>query len=298
MSKKQKIMLVSIFVLLLLGVANYTLFRPDILLFYRFSFTPHHYFTHLHFVRLFLTGYFSDITWCAALCLSVVLLKELQSLPPAGRMVMLSLPFLTEVAQYFHLLQGTFDWYDILLYAIVILLFGLLFSILTLADMKKIKSSFFSYATFILFFAMAIASVAPRTTYQNKPLPCVTHKPLYYSPILVQVNLSGSYTMKDLQGAQRTGQTYIIDELNVLNAYKYKLADGVTPNLNLYITVNTDNYEHYGASVTGYVFDGNFNFTLPASYVTSEKLFEDIAEKINSYIVGGWCNNCPSPCTP
>ena len=137
---------------------------------------------------------------------------------------------------------------------------------------------------------------SPRKTYTPKPEPCTKHQPLNYSPILVKVNLSGTYTMKDLQEAQRERPVYIINALNVLTPYKYQLANGVTPNLNLYVTINVDAYQHYGASVTGYVFDGNFNFKLGADYSTFEKKYDNIASNVKIYITRGWCKNCPTPC--
>ena len=162
--------------------------------------------------------------------------------------------------------------------------------------MKSVKSDLLSIAVVLLFFLLAVASAPPRRTYQSKPQPCTKHTPLNYSPVLVKINLSGTYSMKDLSEAQRTRPGYIIDALNSLTYAKYKLADGVTPNLNLYITLNTDSYGHYGASMTGYVYDGDFNVSLNANYVTLEKLYDDIAAQVNIYITRGWCRNCPSPC--
>ena len=135
-------------------------------------------------------------------------------------------------------------------------------------------------------------------TYKPKPLPCVTHKGLAYSPVLVKFNISGSYTMKDLSTAQRTGYQILMEDLQSKNYGKYQLADGVTPNLTADVVVNNDSYEHYGATVHLYVYDGSSWFTLPTNYITPEKLFDDIATKLNTFISYGWCNNCPDPCNP
>ena len=68
---------------------------------------------------------------------------------------------------------------------------------------------------------------------------------------------------------------------------------GVTPNLNIYITVNTDGYQHYGDTVKMYVYDDNTLFTMSSNYVDPEKLFDDIAYKLNSFVVDGWTHgNC------
>ncbi len=165
-------------------------------------------------------------------------------------------------------------------------------------NMKKFESKALPAATFVLFFVMALASAAPKQATYQKPKPCVTHKGLTYSPVLIKVNLSGDYTMKDLQEAQRTRPVYILNQLNYLNPGKYQLADGVTPNLNLYITLQTDSYGHYGATLTGYVHDGDFYRSLNTNYVTLEKLYDDIATEVNYFVRNGWCNNCPSPCNP
>lgn len=175
--------------------------------------------------------------------------------------------------------------------------------------MKKLKSHLWTVVMFVLFFTMALASVpSQRTTYHKpKPLPCVTHKGLAYSPVLVKFFISGSYTLKDLQSVQQRDPGDIINELNKLNPGKYQLTSGQTPNLNLYVTYNTDSYQHYGASVKGYVYDGNFSFTLPTNYNIDDlngsaygpgKIMTDIAQKVNTFISYGWCNNCPTPCNP
>ncbi len=162
--------------------------------------------------------------------------------------------------------------------------------------MKTNKADLLTFTIVLTFLLMAVASAPPRRTYQSKPQPCTKHQPINYSPVLVKVNISGSYSMKDLTEVQRIRPTLVLDNLNSVNYGKYQIADGVTPNLNLYITLNNDNYGHYGASITGYVYDGNFNFTINTDYVTLEKLYSDIAYKINGYITGGWCKNCPAPC--
>ena len=162
--------------------------------------------------------------------------------------------------------------------------------------MKKISSNAIAAGISVVFLVMcfACATTAPRkTTYKPVTYPCVKHDALNYSPILTQLNIDGSYTMKDLSGAQRSGQTYLMDELKIINPYKYQLAQGVTPNLTVYITVNTDSYQHYGATVKFYVYDDNTWFDMPSNYVDPDKLFDDIAAKLNLWITSGWHHgNC------
>ena len=80
-------------------------------------------------LKHFFTGYFSDTMWCIALCLVTVVLSELKYLNTAGKVLTLQLPFTLEAAQYFGIIQGTFDWLDILTYAIIVTAFSLLFKI-------------------------------------------------------------------------------------------------------------------------------------------------------------------------
>ena len=297
-SVRHKVLIGLAAMMLLTGFLNYILFQPHIALFYYFK-------TEITTINppalppLFLTGYFSDIAWCAALCVTVDVLAELKPPGQTSRTMLLLLPFITEVAQKFHLLNGTFDWYDMLSYALVIAVCSLIFPSLIFIKMKKLKLPTWSLAVFVIFLTIAIASTAPRHTYQQpKPEPCVTHKAITYSPVLVKINISGSYTMKDLSGVQRYGYDYLMDQLIALSPGKYKLADGVTPNLELTITINTDSYQHYGATLNGYVYDGSFYYPWNNNYVTPEKLFEDIAAKVNVFVNYGWCKNCPSPCNP
>ncbi|MBV9986885.1 MAG: hypothetical protein JO301_04365 [Chitinophagaceae bacterium] len=165
--------------------------------------------------------------------------------------------------------------------------------------MKNNKSGLAAFVVAALFLLMAAASAPPRRSYQSyqpKPLPCIKHRPLNYSPVLIKLNISGSYTMKDLPGYQESGPYLYLEKLNNLNPYKYKLADGVLPNLTLEITFNTDNYGHYGATINGSVFDGEFYINLPSNYITHQKLLDDICSAVDARITRGWCRNCPGPC--
>lgn len=164
--------------------------------------------------------------------------------------------------------------------------------------MTTLKSVCCGMAVMTVFAAMAYACAVPQKTATYKPPPCVKHKGLTYSPVLVTIYISGSYNMKDLKEVQRTLPQTLVSKLNGLSPYKYQIADGVKPNLSLYVTYNTDSYEHYGAVITGYVYDGDFTVTLSSNYVTFDRLDDDIVAKVNQFIQYGWCNNCPSPCNP
>jgi hypothetical protein len=163
---------------------------------------------------------------------------------------------------------------------------------------NNIKHFCFALIVMAAFTAMALACATPQQSYHSKPAPCVKHKPLTYSPVLVTIYISGSYNMKDLKEVQRTLPHTLLDKMNALSYGKYQMADGVKPNLSLYITYSTDSYEHYGAEIKGYVYDGDFYYTMPSNYITFDRLDTDIVSKVNGFITGGWCTNCPSPCDP
>ena len=166
--------------------------------------------------------------------------------------------------------------------------------------MKKLKSHFWSISTFVLFFVMAIACVpSQHYTYKKpKPEPCITHKGLSYSPVLVTFYISGSYNMENLSNAQTSVPNILLNKLNGLSYGKYQIANGVTPNLNLYVDYKTDNYGHYGADIKGYVYDGDFHTWTENNFVTFDRLDDEVASKVNAYIMYGWCKNCTGPCNP
>ncbi len=288
---KTSSLFIAAFISILIGIANYRLFAPHIIFFRWLDIEPAESIAINHRgLTLFLKGYFSDTAWCVALCLVTTALDKYNLLHRSGKIFILLTPFAGEFAQYFSLLPGTFDWFDILTYLVTIIIFNKFFSSSLIPfNMNKIKQHIWALGVIVTFLIMVFACAPTRKTSYRKPAdPCVKHAALSYSPVLVQINIDGSYTMKDLSGAQRSGQAYFMDALSATNYSKYKLAEGVTPNLNIYITINTDNYQHYGAKVKFYVYDDNTWFDMPSNYVEPYKLFDDIAAKLNSFISNGW----------
>ncbi|MDB5251238.1 MAG: hypothetical protein JWP27_407 [Flaviaesturariibacter sp.] len=245
---------------------------------------------------VFGAGHFADACWCLSLCLvHAAFSKELGT----WGWSLWSLPFLLEAGQGLAILPGTFDWSDIGVYAVVTLFFTPFFLKVPLRTTRRAMPGLYAAVICSVFALLALSSATPaHTSYTPKPLPCVTHKGLAYSPVLTKINLSGSYTMKDLSGAQRFAYDYLFDQLVMLSPGRYKLSDGVTPNLHLDITINTDSYQHYGATLNMYVSDGSVYYTWATDYITVQKLYDDIAAKINVFVSYGWCSNCPSPCNP
>lgn len=125
---------------LLLGLLNYFFFQPHIDF---FQFIPLHprkqYLIQNNGIRQFMTGYFSDFAWCSALYLVIVILSELNYLNIYCKILTLSLPFIIETAQHLGIIQGTFDWYDVLTYAITLLASIAIFPTLTLIPVKHEK---------------------------------------------------------------------------------------------------------------------------------------------------------------
>ncbi len=116
---------------LALGSINYYLFSPGIFLFKILPIPSERYwYIPNSFARHFMTGYFSDICWCTALYLATAVLTELKYLHLSGKIIILLLPFIIEALQYFHLIPGTFDWFDLLTYGIILMVFMKLFKTL------------------------------------------------------------------------------------------------------------------------------------------------------------------------
>ena len=127
---KPSLLLIAAFVSLLTGVANYFLFRPYILFFKWLNIEPAKSITVIHNnVYIFFNGYFSDIAWCIALCLFTKALDGYNCLRSSDKIFILLTPFVSEIAQYFSLIPGTFDWLDILSYIVVIITFNKFFSL-------------------------------------------------------------------------------------------------------------------------------------------------------------------------
>lgn len=124
--KRHIVYLLLAFFCLIFGFLNYLFFQPNILLFSYFNIeSSSHYQFKKNYISHFLRGYFSDVMWCIALCLITIVLSERNYLQLKGRLVIFILPFLLETAQYFGVIQGTFDWFDILTYFLIFLVFVL-----------------------------------------------------------------------------------------------------------------------------------------------------------------------------
>src|SRR5471032_826933 len=180
-------LLVLALVALAAGVVNYFLFNPHIVLFHWLGIYHPPSFSAGHSVPgYFFRNHFSDALWCTALCLVTNFLSLNKYVSPRHVFVLLSLPFLSEIGQYFAIVPGTFDWFDLLTYLLVITIYNSISSLnLIPVRMKKIRSHFVAAAVAVVFLVMVFASATQRTAYRApQKLPCVTHTALNYSPVL------------------------------------------------------------------------------------------------------------------
>ena len=148
---------------LLLGVVNYFLFRPEIVFFKWLGIEATKSIAiNQNVLVYFFKNYFSDIAWCISLCFVAFDLAELKYIKSSGKIFLLLIPFVTEGLQYASLINGTFDWYDVLTYFIVITFLFHFFHPLKLMFMKRDNQLFPLLVVALVFFLMAVASTSSR----------------------------------------------------------------------------------------------------------------------------------------
>lgn len=112
--------------LLLIGLSIYYFFRTPILAFTLFCIAPYEHIainTNNTFYY-FLVYCLPDALWYISLLLvQTLFLREKGWLNYMLVGIAISLPFLLETSQYYGLVTGTFDWYDILTYCFTLILF-------------------------------------------------------------------------------------------------------------------------------------------------------------------------------
>ena len=121
-SVRHRNFLLIAFLSLSLGFVNYILFQPSVPFLQFLNIRSSEFFIDQPIIQNFFTGHFSDIAWCISLYLCIVVLSEKMNLALADRLALLLLPFLTEILQQFNLLPGTFDWYDVLSYLLILII--------------------------------------------------------------------------------------------------------------------------------------------------------------------------------
>ena len=164
-STKTVLALLCAFCLLTAGIVNYYAFHPDAI--FSKYIAVHLYRNGLSPVACtLLGGYFTDAMWCSSLYCVVIALDLRFSLPAWNIRLLLMLPFVSEMLQFCFPTLGTFDLYDLLLYALLLVLFSIIHTPLNLFKMKKLQPVVYTTLTALVFLALALACATPsRTTY-------------------------------------------------------------------------------------------------------------------------------------
>jgi hypothetical protein len=136
-SLRHRSLLLIAFLSLFFGFINYILFQPSVSFLQFLNIRSSVAFFHQSTIQIFFTGHFSDIAWCVSLYLSIIVLTEKMNLNLADKLALLLLPFFTEILQKFSLLPGTFDWYDILSYSLILVITIRFFPHLILKNYEK-----------------------------------------------------------------------------------------------------------------------------------------------------------------
>jgi len=111
---------------LFLGLVNYFLFRPNIIVIKYLSNFGLPYFEPINFqnhtINIFFKSYVSDILWCLFIInLAITLLQF--GIQKFYVTLLLLLPFLSEFLQLFDLIPGKFDLFDLFTYVLLNLIY-------------------------------------------------------------------------------------------------------------------------------------------------------------------------------
>jgi hypothetical protein len=116
---------IEVLLVLLSGLIVYRICRPGMLLFQWFG--VDHPAGNVSGVFRLLNNYYGDLAWVVALCMTTHFMEERNFAGPGSVLLLLSLPFLTELLQLVHLVPGVFDWFDMIIYLTVICCFRISF---------------------------------------------------------------------------------------------------------------------------------------------------------------------------
>lgn len=151
-----KIKLILICVLLISGIIVYWYFRNDIYLFYILQVTNPSPVEANSLLTIFLKNHYSDLVWCISIVLFASVLFELK-VPVFYPTLLLFLPILSEALQTTSLIGGIFDWYDILIYLVVLSIF----IYKRKSSMKKIRKHLYGLAGLFVFTFTIMACFFP-----------------------------------------------------------------------------------------------------------------------------------------
>jgi len=150
-------------------------------------------------------------------------------------------------------------------------------------------------------FLSGCAGMFPVQQRPEPPAPCsVPVSPIRYNSLIAQVTITGTYTMKDLPGAQQNIPKFIISRLNEdgsTDGNSFSLQNGQQMNFWYQFTVSNTN-EQYTASLRfgGWGHGFVHQFYTQYSYTDPGKMLQDLTDQSYEFIHGGWHDsrpNCP-----
>lgn len=115
--------LIFVSLLLVSGLMSYWFFRPQIKLFCWLDIDGTSGIANREgLLMIFMRNHFADLVWCIAIFKISVILRRL-AFPKIYSVALFLMPFVSEFLQLFAVIDGTFDWLDLLIYTLVLTVF-------------------------------------------------------------------------------------------------------------------------------------------------------------------------------
>lgn len=155
--------------MLVAGLAAYWFYRPNILLFAAAGLeNPEPLATSGTIPSLF-KNHFADAMWCGAAFLAAEVLKD-RGFPRTYSGLLVALPFLGEALQAAGIVPGTFDWADLLVYVIILMLY---LNMEVLVMLNKTIKHFVGLLVIAVFAGALYGSASgPQRVYQTQTFTC------------------------------------------------------------------------------------------------------------------------------
>jgi len=143
------------------------------------------------------------------------------------------------------------------------------------------------------------AGMFPVQQQRQRPAPCsAVVAPISNAALIAQVTITGTYTMKDLPGAQQNIPKFIIERLNAdgrSDGNTFSLQNGQQMNFWYHFSISNTN-EQYTASLDfgGWGQGSVKTFYTQYSYTDATQMFNDLTDQSYAFIHGGWHDSRPS----
>lgn len=116
------------FVFLIIGTVIYWIFNVDIYIFKWLNIELSNYnLFGFNSISKNLRNYLSDFFWCLYICQMYIVLKKIHA-PVYYQICLLLLPFVSEFMQLLKIINGSFDFIDVFIYLVVVLVYLLKFN--------------------------------------------------------------------------------------------------------------------------------------------------------------------------